>query len=125
MVSWSDRTATIERTDGYGGEIPVGIHVENQLGELYDITADEAQRLAAALVDLADVLERADRTVHAARAPSLGTLQPPRCGRPGGGYIPAPAPGKTPPPAVLPGIPIPPPVVNRPQSRLPQWVHSP
>jgi hypothetical protein len=61
MVSWSDRpdrTATIEQTDGYAGDIPVGIHVEIRLGELYDITADEAQRLAAALVDLGDVLER-------------------------------------------------------------------
>jgi len=61
LVTWSDRpeyTANIERTDGCGGDIPVGIHMESELGELNEITADEARRVAAALVNLADELER-------------------------------------------------------------------
>jgi hypothetical protein len=56
-VAWSDTAAWLNRRDHYAEPHPACVHIDGKDGTIYDITADEARRLAVVPVDLADKLE--------------------------------------------------------------------
>jgi hypothetical protein len=56
-VAWSDTAAWLNRRDHYAEPHPACVHIDGKDGTIYDITADEARRLALVPVDLADKLE--------------------------------------------------------------------
>jgi predicted Zn-dependent peptidase len=58
-VAWSDTAGAVglNRFDHYAESHPVGVHIDGKDETIHDITADDARRLAAVPVDLADNLE--------------------------------------------------------------------
>jgi hypothetical protein len=58
-VDWSqdgECSAWLARLDGYADQMPAAITIGGREGELVDISPDEARRLAAVLLELADEL---------------------------------------------------------------------
>ena len=60
VLSWSDdghQIAGIRRIDEYADGRLEGIYIENHQDSVWDVTAEQARRLAHALLKLADALE--------------------------------------------------------------------